>query len=348
MKKVLITGIRGQDGAYLAKLLLEEGYEVYGADRRSSDASYWRLEKLKIKDKVKIIYMDLLEDSNVAEVIREHRFDQIYNLAAQSFVHASFKQPILTSNVNSLGVLRILEAIRMFSKDTKFYQASTSELFGKVIEIPQKETTPFYPRSPYGVSKLFAHWITVNYREAYDMFNVCGILFNHESPLRSIEFVTKKVVNSVSKIKLGLLEKLEIGNIEAKRDWGYAPEYVYGMYLMMNHNVPEDFVLATGESHSVKELIEKAFSFIDMYLRWEEKDGRFIALDKNGNIRVVTDKQYYRPSEVDFLVGDYSKAKNVLGWEPKVKFDKLIEIMMTEELKELEKLRRNENTILQG
>lgn len=336
MKKALITGIRGQDGAYLAKLLLEMGYEVYGADRRSSDSSYWRLEKLKIKDKVKIIYMDLLEESNVFEVIKENKFDEIYNLAAQSFVHASFKQPLLTSNVNALGVLRILEAIRLFSKDSKFYQASTSELFGKVQEIPQKETTPFYPRSPYGVSKLFAHWINVNYREAYGMFNTCGILFNHESTLRSIEFITKKVVNNVCMIKKGMLESFKVGNIWAKRDWGYAPEYVYGMYLMMQHDYPDDFVLATGETHSVKELIEKAFQFLDIQIKWEEKNNRMIAIDNKGFIRVETDPEFFRPSEVDLLVGDYSKAKKILGWEPKTKFDKLIEIMVEEELKDLE------------
>jgi len=332
MKKALITGIRGQDGAYLAKLLLEQGYEVYGADRRSSDSSYWRLEKLKIKDKIKILYMDLLEESNVFEIIRNYKFDEIYNLAAQSFVQVSFNQPILTANVNSLGVLRILEAIRLFSKDTKFYQASTSEMFGKVQEIPQKETTPFYPRSPYGVSKLFAHWITVNYREAYSMFNVCGILFNHESPLRSLEFVTRKVVNSVCKIKMGVIQKFKVGNIFAKRDWGYAPEYVYGMYLMMNHNVPDDFVLATGEAHTVKEFIDKAFDFVGIKLEWHQSEGKIFAVDNKGITRVETDSQYFRPSEVDLLVGDYSKAKNVLGWQPKVKFEKLIEIMMEEEM----------------
>ncbi|MEN3015720.1 MAG: GDP-mannose 4,6-dehydratase [bacterium] len=335
MKKALITGIRGQDGAYLAKLLLEQGYQVYGADRRSSDSSYWRLEKLKIKDKVKIIYMDLLEESNVFDVIREHKFDQIYNLAAQSFVQASFKQPLLTCNVNAMGTLRILEAIRLFSKDTRFYQASTSEMFGKVQEIPQKETTYFYPRSPYGVSKLFAHWITVNYREAYSMFNVCGILFNHESPLRSPEFVTKKIVNSVCKIKYGIIDSFEVGNIYAKRDWGYAPEYVYGMYLMLNHSYPDDFVLATGETHTVKEFIEKSFEYVGISIEWIEKNGDVFAVDKGGKIRVRTNKELFRPSEVDLLVGDYSKAKQILGWEPKVKFEKLIEIMINEELKDI-------------
>lgn len=336
MKKALITGIRGQDGAYLAKLLLDLGYEVYGSDRRSSDSSYWRLEKLGIRDKVKIIYMDLLEESNVFEVIRENKFDEVYNLAAQSFVQASFKQPILTANINALGVLRILEAVRLYSKDTKFYQASTSEMFGKVLEIPQKETTYFYPRSPYGVSKLFAHWITVNYRESYGLFNVCGILFNHESPLRSLEFVTKKIVHNVSKIKFGLIDKFEVGNIYAKRDWGYAPEYVYGIYLMMNHNKPDDFILATSEPHSVKEFIDKSFEFISMDIEWVEEDNRIFAIDKRGIVRVEVNKKYFRPSEVDLLVGDYSKAKNLLGWEPKVKFDKLVEIMMDYEIKELE------------
>jgi len=331
MKKALITGIRGQDGAYLAKLLLDLGYQVYGADRRSSDSSYWRLEYLKIKDKIKLVYMDLLEYSNIIDVIKEIKPDEVYNLAAQSFVQVSFNQPLLTSEVNALGVLRLLEALKLYKPDAKFYQASTSEMFGIVKEVPQNENTPFNPVSPYAVSKVFAHYITVNYRLAYNMFNCCGILFNHESPLRGLEFVTKKIVNTAVKIKYNLAEKLLIGNIYAKRDWGYAPEYVYGMYLMLNHDKPDDYVLATNETHTVKEFIDKTFEYLGMPLKWEEDNDKIRAYSQ-GKLLVESSLEFYRPSEVPILKGDYTKAKKILNWEPTTKFDKLIEIMINEEL----------------
>ncbi len=331
MKKALITGIRGQDGAYLAKLLLDLGYQVYGADRRSSDSSYWRLEYLKIKDKIKLVYMDLLEYSNIIDVIKEIKPDEVYNLAAQSFVQVSFNQPLLTSEVNALGVLRLLEALKLYKPDAKFYQASTSEMFGIVKEVPQNENTPFNPVSPYAVSKVFAHYITVNYRLAYNMFNCCGILFNHESPLRGLEFVTKKIVNTAVKIKYNLAEKLLIGNIYAKRDWGYAPEYVYGMYLMLNHDKPNDYVLATNETHTVKEFIDKTFEYLGMPLKWEEDNDKIRAYSQ-GKLLVESSLEFYRPSEVPILKGDYTKAKKILNWEPTTKFDKLIEIMINEEL----------------
>lgn len=330
MKKALITGIRGQDGAYLAKLLLDLGYQVYGADRRSSDSSYWRLEYLKIKDKIKLVYMDLLEYSNIIDVIKEIKPDEVYNLAAQSFVQVSFNQPLLTSEVNALGVLRLLEALKLYKPDTKFYQASTSEMFGIAKEVPQNENTPFNPVSPYAVSKVFAHYITVNYRLAYNMFNCCGILFNHESPLRGLEFVTKKIVNTAVKIKYNLAEKLLIGNIYAKRDWGYAPEYIYGMYLMLNHDKPDDYVLATNETHTVKEFIDKTFEYLGMPLKWEEDNDKIRAYSQ-GKLLVESSLEFYRPSEVPILKGDYTKAKKILNWEPTTKFDKLIEIMINEE-----------------
>ncbi|MCX7870074.1 MAG: GDP-mannose 4,6-dehydratase [bacterium] len=330
MKKALITGIRGQDGAYLAKLLLDLGYQVYGADRRSSDSSYWRLEYLKIKDKIKLVYMDLLEYSNIIDVIKEIKPDEVYNLAAQSFVQVSFNQPLLTSEVNALGVLRLLEALKLYKPDAKFYQASTSEMFGIVKEVPQNENTPFNPVSPYAVSKVFAHYITVNYRLAYNMFNCCGILFNHESPLRGLEFVTKKIVNTAVKIKYNLAEKLLIGNIYAKRDWGYAPEYIYGMYLMLNHDKPDDYVLATNETHTVKEFIDKTFEYLGMPLKWEEDNDKIRAYSQ-GKLLVESSLEFYRPSEVPILKGDYTKAKKILNWEPTTKFDKLIEIMINEE-----------------
>ncbi len=331
MKKALITGIRGQDGAYLAKLLLDLGYQVYGADRRSSDSSYWRLEYLKIKDKIKLVYMDLLEYSNIIDVIKEIRPDEVYNLAAQSFVQVSFNQPLLTSEVNALGVLRLLEALRLYKPDVKFYQASTSEMFGVAKEVPQNENTPFNPVSPYAVSKVFAHYITTNYRVAYNMFNCSGILFNHESPLRGLEFVTKKIVNTAVKIKYNLAQKLLIGNVYAQRDWGYALEYVYGMYLMLNHDKPDDYVLATNETHTVKEFIDKTFEYLGMPLKWEEDNDGKVRAYFQGRLLVESSGEFYRPSEVPILKGDYTKAKNILNWEPKTKFDKLIEIMVNEE-----------------
>ncbi|MFN3995946.1 MAG: GDP-mannose 4,6-dehydratase [bacterium] len=337
-KKALITGIRGQDGAYLAKFLLEKGYEVWGADRRTGEGSFWRLKELNILEKIKIIPLDLLEITNIQKVIEEIKPDEIYNLAAQSFVKSSFDMPILTSEVNALGPLRILEAIKTIKPDTKFYQASTSEMFGKVQEIPQKESTPFYPRSPYAVSKLFAHWITINYRESYNLFACSGILFNHESPLRGIEFVTRKISLSVAKIKYGLQDKIVLGNLDSKRDWGYAPEYVEGMYLMLQQNTPNDYILATGETHSVREFVETAFKIIDIEIIWQGKDVNETGIDKKtGRILVEVSPEFYRPAEVDILIGDYSKAYKELKWEPKTKFPKLVEIMVTADLERVKK-----------
>jgi len=333
-KVALITGIRGQDGAYLAKLLLEKGYEVYGADRRSGEGGFWRLKELGIEKDVKVVYMDLLEFTNILRTIEKIKPDEIYNLAAQSFVAASFEQPILTSDINSLGTLRLLEVIRTVKPDTKFYQASTSEMFGKAKTLPLNEESYFYPRSPYAVSKLFAHWITVNYREAYNIFACSGILFNHESPLRGTEFITRKVSLAVARIKYGKQDKLVVGNLDAKRDWGYAPEYVYGMYLMLQNDKPEDFVLATGESHSVREFIEEAFKVAGFEIYWEGRELEEKGRDaKTGKVLVEVSPEFYRPAEVDVLVGDYSKAKKILGWEPKTTFKELVRIMVEEDLR---------------
>jgi GDPmannose 4,6-dehydratase len=333
-KVALITGIRGQDGAYLAKLLLEKGYEVYGADRRSGEGGFWRLKELGIEKDVKVVYMDLLEFTNILRTIEKIKPDEIYNLAAQSFVAASFEQPILTSDINSLGTLRLLEVIRTVKPDTKFYQASTSEMFGKAKTLPLNEESYFYPRSPYAISKLFAHWITVNYREAYNIFACSGILFNHESPLRGTEFITRKVSLAVARIKYGKQDKLVVGNLDAKRDWGYAPEYVYGMYLMLQNDKPDDFVLATGESHSVREFIEEAFRVAGFEIYWEgrglEEKGRDA---KTGKVLVEVSPEFYRPAEVDVLVGDHSKAKRILGWEPKTTFKELVRIMVEEDMR---------------
>jgi len=337
-KKALITGIRGQDGAYLAKFLIEKGYKVYGADRRSGDSSFWRLKELGIEKHVKIIYMDLLELTNIIRVIKEIQPDEVYNLAAQSFVQASFEMPIFTTEINALGVLRLLEALRLHKPDAKFYQASTSEMFGKVQEIPQKETTCFCPRSPYGVAKLFGHWITVNYRESWGMFACSGILFNHESPLRGIEFVTRKITYYLAEIKYGLRDKLILGNLDAKRDWGYAPEYVEAMYFMLQQDEPDDYVIATGETHSVKEFVEKAAQIAGFDIEWEGEGLNTKGIDRRtGKVIVEVSSEFYRPAEVDILVGDYSKAKKKLGWEPRTKFEDLVRIMMEADL---ERVRR--------
>jgi len=344
MRRALITGIRGQDGAYLAKFLLEKGYEVYGADRRSGDSSNWRLSELGIENDVKIVYLDLLELTNVMRVIDKVKPDEIYNLAAQSFVKASFEQPILTSEVNAIGVLRLLEAVRTLKPDVKFYQASTSEMFGKVQQIPQNEKTPFYPRSPYGVAKLFGHWITVNYRESYNIFACSGILFNHESPLRGLEFVTRKITYSLARIKYGLQDKLILGNLEAKRDWGYAPEYVEGMWLMLQQKEPDDYVLATGETHTVKEFVEEAAAVAGFHLEWTGEGVNTKGIDKNtGKVIVEVSPEFYRPAEVDVLVGDPKKAKEKMGWSPKIKFKELVRIMMESDLRRVSNLVRSKN-----
>ncbi len=313
-KKALITGVTGQDGSYLADFLLEKGYEVYGMVRRSSMEKFDRIEH--IKDRVKIRQADLLDQYSISKIIEEVQPEEVYNLAAMSFVPTSWDQPVLTAEFTAIGVTRMLEAIRAVNPRIRFYQASSSEMFGLVKEIPQTEQTPFHPRSPYGVAKVYGHWITVNYRESYNIFGVSGILFNHESPRRGIEFVTRKVTYNAAKIKLGLSKELRMGNLEAKRDWGYALDYVEAMWLMLQQDKPDDFVIASGETHSVRELVEIAFSHLGL----DYKD--FVALDN----------KFIRPAEVDLLRGDFSKAKKILGWQPKVHFAQLVKMMVDADL----------------
>lgn len=345
MKKALITGITGQDGAYLAELLLGKGYEVHGIKRRSSLFNTQRIDHL-YKDpheqdsRFFLHYGDMTDSTNLIRIIQEVQPDEIYNLAAQSHVKVSFESPEYTANADALGTLRLLEAIRILKLEdkTKFYQASTSELFGKVQEIPQKETTPFYPRSPYAVAKLYAYWITVNYREAYNMYACNGILFNHESPIRGETFVTRKITRAVARIKLGLQKKLYVGNLEAKRDWGYAKDYVEAMWLILNQNEPDDYVIATGETHSVREFIEKAFLNVGIPIEWTGYGIEEKGVNKTtGEVIVEVDPRYFRPTEVDILIGDATKAKTKLGWTPKVNFDELVRIMVEEDLKEAQK-----------
>jgi len=334
-KIALITGIRGQDGAYLAKNLLDKGYEVYGADRRSGDTTYWRLNELGIRNDIKTTYMDLLEVTNILRVIEKVKPDEIYNLAAQSFVGTSFEQPIVTSDINAMGVARLLEVIRLVNPGIKFYQASTSEMFGKVRAIPQDEETPFHPRSPYGVAKLYAHFATMNYRESYNMHASSGILFNHESPLRGLEFVTKKVTMAVAAIKKGKQEKVVLGNLDSKRDWGFAGDYVEGMRLMLQQDEADDYVLATGDTHSIKEFVEEAFRYIDADIVWSGNGADTTGTDsKTGKVMVEVSPDFYRPAEVDLLVGNPEKAKRELGWEPKVKFKELVQMMVEWDLKQ--------------
>ena len=333
-KTALITGIRGQDGGYLAKMLLEKGYEVYGADRRSGESGFWRLKELGIYEDVKIVYMDLLELTNVMKVIEKISPDEVYNLAAQSFVHASFEQPLLTSDINSLGVLRLLESLRTIKPEARFYQASTSEMFGKVIHSPQTEATPFHPRSPYGVSKLFGHWITVNYRESYGMFCCSGLLFNHESPLRGLEFVTRKISYSVGRIFHGLQDKVVLGNVEARRDWGYAPEYVEAMHLMLQQPQADDYLVATGESHSIREFAELAFKTAGYEIEWEGEGVNTTGTDrKTGKVLIAVDREFYRPAEVDALIGKAEKAAKKLEWRPKTTFADLVALMVEADMK---------------
>jgi GDPmannose 4,6-dehydratase len=313
-KKALISGITGQDGSYLADFLLEKGYDVYGMVRRSSMEKFDRIEH--IKDRVKIGQADLLDQYSIIKLIEAVQPDEIYNLAAMSFVPTSWTQPVLTAEFTAIGVTRMLEAVRAVNPRIRFYQASSSEMFGLVKEIPQTEKTPFHPRSPYGVAKVYGHWITVNYRESYDIFAVSGILFNHESPRRGIEFVTRKVTYNVAKIKLGLSKELRLGNLDAQRDWGYALDYVKAMWLMLQQVKPDDFVIASGQTHSVKELVEIAFSHVGLDYR----------------DFVVLDKKFIRPAEVDLLSGDYSKAKKILGWQPQVHFSELIKMMVDADL----------------
>lgn len=315
MKKALITGVTGQDGSYLAEFLLKKKYQVYGLVRRTSTVNLDRIRHLT--HKIELVQGDLMDQHSLTYAVKDIQPDEVYNLGAQSFVPTSWNQPVLTGEITALGVTRILEAIRIAKPDTKFYQASSSEMFGNVKESPQNEKTPFYPRSPYGVAKVYGHWITVNYRESYNMFAVSGICFNHESPRRGIEFVTRKITNAVARIKLGKQKILKLGNLESKRDWGYAPDYVEAMWLMLQQKKPQDFVVATGETHFVKEFVEEAFGVVGI---------------KNWRKFVEQDKKFLRPAEIDYLVGDASKARRILGWRPKTGFKDLVKIMVEADL----------------
>lgn len=345
MKKALITGITGQDGAYLADFLLKKGYEVHGIKRRSSSFNTARVDHLyrdPHEPDVRFFmhYGDLTDSTNLIRIIQEIQPDEIYNLAAQSHVRVSFETAEYTANSDALGTLRLLEAIRIIGleKKTRFYQASTSELYGKVRETPQNESTPFYPRSPYAAAKLYGYWITVNYREAYGMFACNGILFNHESPIRGETFVTRKITRAVARIKLGLQDSVYLGNLDAKRDWGYAGDYVKAMWLMLQHEQPEDFVIATGESHSVREFVERAFKETGVDLVWEGKGVKEVGKHSStGKPLVHIDPRYFRPTEVEFLQGDPTKARKTLGWEPRVSFAELVRMMVKEDLEEAEK-----------
>jgi GDPmannose 4,6-dehydratase len=317
MPTALITGVNGQDGSYLAEFLLEKGYHVVGMVRRSSTVTYERIEHL-LND-IDIVPGDLHDQSSLVACLEQYKPDEVYNLAAQSFVATSWSQAVLTGEVTALGVTRLLEAIRLVIPTARYYQASSSEMFGKVVETPQKETTPFYPRSPYGVAKVYGHWITVNYRESYKLFTVSGILFNHESPRRGLEFVTRKISHGVASIKLGLSKDLHLGNLDARRDWGFAGEYVQAMWMMLQQETPEDFVVGTGETHSVREFVDQAFQCVGL----------------NYKDYVVTDPRFLRPSEVDQLISDPTRANERLGWKPKIHFNSLVEMMVEADLKRL-------------
>ena len=375
MPKALITGITGQDGSYLAEFLLEHGYEVIGMVRRTSTTNFDRIRDFQ--DRVTIVQGDLLDQVSLINLLQEHRPEEVYNLAAQSFVPTSFTQPVLTGEFTALGVTRILDAVRIADRSIRFYQASSSEMFGKVQEVPQRETTPFYPRSPYGAAKVYGHWITVNYRESYNLFACSGILFNHESPRRGLEFVTRKITHAVARIKLGLQDELRLGNLEARRDWGFAPDYVRAMYLMLQQDHPDDYLVATGETHSVREFCQVAFDHVG--LDWEKYvvvDPKFyrpaevdllvgepskakrllvVATGETHSVRefcqvafdhvgldwekhVVVDPKFYRPAEVDLLVGDPGKARRILGWEPSVTFADLARIMVDADLVGLQQM----------
>jgi GDPmannose 4,6-dehydratase len=318
-KTVLITGITGQDGSYLAEFLLEQGYKIVGMVRRTSTVNFERIAH--IQDRLTLVSGDMLDEPSMISILKEYRPSEVYNLAAQSFVQTSWRQPVFTGEVTALGVTRILDAVRTVDPTIRFYQASSSEMFGKVRETPQRETTPFYPRSPYGVAKVYGHWITVNYRESYGLHATSGILFNHESPRRGLEFLPRKVSHGVARIKLGLDDELRLGNLDSRRDWGYAGDYVKAMWMMLQRDAPDDYVIATGETHSVRELVEAAFGYVD--LDWQQY--------------VVQDERFMRPAEVDLLVGDASKAGRELGWEPAITFRGLVEMMVEADLERLRK-----------
>ncbi len=318
MPKALITGITGQDGSYLAEFLLQQGYQVVGMVRRTSTVNFHRIAH--IQDQLQLVPGDLGDQVSLIHLLEEHQPDEVYNLAAQSFVQTSWNQPVFTGDVTALGVTRLLDAIRIVNSNIRFYQASSSEMFGKVVEVPQRESTPFHPRSPYGVAKVYGHWITINYRESYDLHASSGILFNHESPRRGLEFVTRKITHHVAQIRLGLANELRLGNLDSQRDWGYAADYVRAMWLMLQQEKPDDFVVATGETHSVQQFLEEAFGHVD--LDWHDY--------------VVQDSRYMRPAEVDLLVGNANKAGRLLGWEPSVSFQQLVKMMVEADLKMLQ------------
>ncbi len=343
MKKALLTGITGQDGSYLAELLLDKDYEVHGMIRRSSSFNTGRIDHLYndpeiLNSRLFLHYGDLTDSSNLNRLLEKIQPDEIYNLGAQSHVKVSFEVPEYTAEVDAIGTLRFLDAIKDVKLKTRFYQASTSELFGKVQEVPQSESTPFYPRSPYGIAKLYGYWIIVNYREAYNLFACNGILFNHESPRRGGTFVTRKITQAGARIKYGLQKDLTLGNLEAKRDWGFAPEYVDGMWRMLQLDEPEDLVLATGETHSIKEFVDLAFKELDMELEWTGQRLEETGIDsQSGKTLVRVDPRYFRPTEVEMLIGDPSKAKELLDWEPKVKFEELIRVMVESDWDKVQK-----------
>lgn len=334
--KAIITGITGQDGAYLAELLLQKGYTVYGTFRRTSSVNFWRIEELGI-DKhpnLHLVEYDLTDLSSSIRLLESTGATEVYNLAAQSFVGVSFEQPLTTLDITGAGAVNLLEAIRIVNPKVRFYQASTSEMFGQVQAIPQLETTPFYPRSPYGVAKLYAHWMTINYRESYDIFGCSGILFNHESPLRGREFVTRKITDSVAKIKLGQLDVLELGNIDAKRDWGFAKEYVEGMWRMLQADKPDVFVLATNRTETVRDFVTLAFKAADIELQWSGSGEQEQAIDAaTGKVVMRVNPKFYRPAEVDLLIGNPQKAKDLLGWEPKTSLEELCQMMVQADLR---------------
>ncbi len=342
-KTALITGITGQDGAYLSKLLLDKGYTVYGTYRRASSVNFWRVEEVGIRNhpNFHLLDYDLTDLSSSIRTLEKTRVDEVYNLAAQSFVGVSFDQPIATSHITGLGALHLLEAIRIVNSKTRFYQASTSEMFGKVQEIPQSESTPFYPRSPYGVAKLYAHWMTINYRESYDIFGASGILFNHESPLRGLEFITRKITDGIAKIKLGKLDVLELGNLDAKRDWGYAKDYVDGMYRMLQADQPDTYVLATGRTETVRDFVTMAGKAADLAIDWQGNGQDEVGIDQQSGREIVrVNPAFYRPAEVELLIGNPAKAKRELGWEATTTLEELCQMMVEADL------RRNEQGVL--
>lgn len=336
MKTAVITGITGQDAAYLAELLLDKGYTVYGTYRRTSSVNFWRIEELNIQhhENLHLVEYDLTDLSSSIRLLQTTNADEVYNLAAQSFVGVSFDQPITTAEITGVGAVNLLEAIRIVNPNIKFYQASTSEMFGKVQEIPQRESTPFYPRSPYGVAKLYAHWMVVNYRESYNIFATSGILFNHESPLRGREFVTRKITDSVAKIKLGKLDVLELGNMDAKRDWGFAKDYVEGMWLMLQADKPDTYVLATNRTETVRDFVSMAFKAADIEIQWQGSGEQEVAIEKaTGKTLVRVNPKYYRPAEVDLLIGDAQKAHDELGWKATTTLEALCSMMVEADLK---------------